>query len=67
MAVQHRPRPLKTRKNCRWVWLADIPVSTRTKAVHRLVKTEPDMPPELGVELMLLAMNPGDAGGWVAV
>lgn len=66
MPKTERPRPLKTRKGCRWVWLSDVPQGVRTKAAHIVIRNEPAMTSEARVELMLLAMNPGDAGGWVA-
>jgi hypothetical protein len=61
------PRPLKTRKSVRWVRLADIPQDIRTSAAHQWIKHDMELTPEGRIELLLLATEPGEAGGWVAV
>lgn len=60
------PRPLKTRRSVRWVRLADVPQDVRLKAAHAWIKADPELEPEDRVSMLLLAANPGEAGGWVA-
>ncbi len=60
-------RPLSTRKNVKWVRLADIDQATRLTAARRCIKDEPTMHPLEQVHLILVAYDPPrDAGGYVA-
>ena len=66
MLATRPPRPLQTRKSVRWVRLADVPQETRIKAAHAWIKADPELEPEDRISMLLLAAQPGDAGGWVA-
>lgn len=66
MLATRPPRPLRTRKHARWVRLADVPQDVRTAAAHHWIKHDMELTPEGRVELLLLATEPGEAGGWVA-
>lgn len=66
MLATRPPRPLRTRKNVRWVRLADVPLDRRTAAAHAWIKADPELEPEDRLSMLLLAASPGEAGGWVA-
>lgn len=60
-----RAKPPDSR-GIRWVRLIDVPQHDRVRAAHQWIRSHPHEPPEDGVALMLVALEPGPrAGGWV--